>query len=171
MNKIIFVLTSIIVLSTWIFTSDSFCAGEKAPDKPKIAAPKADTPNAKPSKKEMTRDEMLAELKDSFDEADELFNMIHGLKAETDKNGKVYYMIGGVKLEDMENEDLSNLLIKVRQVLVKIRTERIQNQLETVERIHNLQRVVVPSQAPAAPATPRSAPRTPQAPPSPPRRY
>ncbi len=137
--------------------------------------PKTEPPKALRNieKEEMTRDEMFADLKESIEEDDEIFDMVPELKAEKDKDGKFYYTFKGIRLEKLSKEDLDKLLARVNQVLVKLRTDRIQNQLETVKRVQNIQRMSASPQVQQPPRTPSqgpSAPRTPSAPPASPSR-
>ena len=150
---------------------------QKAAPAPKAEAPKAEGLKAPVEKKEMTRDEMLADLKESLSEDDEIFDVVPELKAVKEKDGKVYYTFKGMKLEELSKEDLDKLLVRVHQTVVRMRTDRIQRQLETVRRTQNLQGLSATPQAPPkvqqpprAPSQPASPPRLPAAPPPPSRR-
>ena len=129
-------------------------------------------------KKELTRDEMLVELKDDLaDSSDELFEVMPFIKAEKGADGKFTYTCQGVKLDDLSEEELKSLFLKVRQANTKLRTERIQHQLETVRRAQELANSVATSkpqmpaavpQPPRVPQTPAPAPKPPSPPPEPP---
>jgi hypothetical protein len=137
-------------------------------EQPKAAAtakaeePKATTePKATPAKKEMTKEEMIARLKKEFASSDDIFNFIQGLKAEKDKEGHITYTFNGIRIEDMSKEDLDKLLIRTHQVAVKLRTERIQQQLKTIKQTQGVQRIPTPPQPARIPSAVSSPPRPP----------
>ncbi len=155
-------------------------SAKKVPVKPKEALPK-------PIKKEYTKAEMIADIRDDIGTHDEILGSIPGIRAEKDEKGGVSYIYNDVRLEDMSKEDLLPLFQKVRQFAIKLGTERIQRQLETVRRVQaasGIARggVATPPRPPASPQIPRasstppappsslSAPRTPSLPPSAPQR-
>ena len=125
----------------------------------KAEARKVEAPKANTAKKAMTREGKIAELTEDFASTDELFSVVQGLKAEKDKLGKVSYTFKGMKVENLSEEDMDKLLTQVKQALVKIRSDRITKQLETVkqaQRIHDMTR-----SAPISISTPAQPPRTP----------
>lgn len=174
-NRIIFAAV-IMVLSLAVFAGDGFGEDEKqgVPQKvknaPQAAANKAEAPKARVPKKDMTREEMVLELKEELKYGEELFDLFPDMKSKKGDDGNVYFTFKGVKIEDMPKEDIDNLLTKVRQALIKIRTDRIERQLEIVRRVERLNSAAAPPQGPRVPAAPPSAPRAPSRPPSPPRR-
>jgi hypothetical protein len=199
-NQKILIVTTVISLMLGIFASDGLCREEKAGILQKIktaynnfrkkrdlqkaeaqprtilpeaGAEKTALPETKLEKKEMTQDETLADLKESIGENDELFDIIPELKSEKDTGGKFHYTFNGIKLEELSKEDLGKLATRVRQTLVKLRTDRIERQLETVRRVQNIQRIPAPTQVqqpPRIPSQPSSPPKGPPAPPAPPSR-
>jgi hypothetical protein len=133
----------------------------------KVAAPKIESPKDK----EMTKDQILAELKRDLADNDELLNVVPGLKASVSKDGSIVYAYNSVALDELSREDLSGLYSRVSRSLVKIRTDRIRGQLETVRQAERLRGAVNPPQPSRIPAAPPSVPRTPPSPPpAPPRR-
>lgn len=147
-------------------------AAKEAP-KPKIAQPKAVQPEETQPKEvqprtvmyaEMTKEEMLSEIKDDLETVDEIFDAVPGLKAEKDKDGKIFYTYNGVKLGEMGKEELGGLFTKVSQSATRFRTERIQRQLETVRRTERLTTKLAPT-TPAAPSGPSQTSRIPTPPP------
>lgn len=144
-NRIIFAAV-IMVLSLAILAGDGF--GAEAP-------------------KDMTREEMISELKEELKFNEELFDLFPDIKSKKDGDGNIYFTLKEIKIEDMPKEDIDNLLIKVRQALTKIKTDRIERQLEIVRRVERLNRAASPLQSPRAPAAPPSSPSVPSAPPSP----
>lgn len=142
-------------------------SGTRSLPAPQAAANKAEAPKARVSKKDMTREEMVLELKEELKYNEELFDLFPDMKSKKGDDGNVYFTFKGVKIEDMPKEDIDNLLTKVRQALTKIKTDRIERQLEIVRRVERLNRAAAPLQSPRAPAAPPSAPSVPSAPPSP----
>jgi len=147
---------------------------KEAADQP--AAPKAELKD-----KEVTREEMLAELKEDLVDNDEVFDAVPELKADAGQDGGVLYTYAGTALDKLSKEELNKLYGRVRQALVKIRTDRIQQQLEIVKQVSttNVARggAAVPSRPPElpqiprmtpVPSTPPSVPSVPRTPPSPP---
>jgi len=170
----------VVMLSFGLFAA--YAIGEKKKD---IESPKADLPQAiapeakpeeketaeaKPKEKEATKDQMLAELKEDFSDNDELFDVIQGLKASTGKDGNAVYTYNNTALDELSKEDLANLYNMARRALVKIRTDRIQRQLEISRQAERLQRTANPPQPPRIPAAVPSPPRTPPQPPPVPQR-
>jgi hypothetical protein len=121
-------------------------------------------------KKEMTKDETLAQLKKEIATSDEIFNAVQGLKSEKDSKGNIIYTLNGVTIDNLSKEDLDKLLTRVRQSLVKIRTDRIQKQLETVKRAQGPRVIFAPPQPARTPPNPTPPARVPQAPPTLPKR-
>ena len=125
---------------------------------------------AEPAKKELTKSEVLDNLKGKLEHNDEVFDMIPELKAQKDSEGKESYTLKGVKLDDLTKEDLYKLLMRVNQAVTKIQTDRIQKQLENIRQAQNAQRMAAPPAPPRIPAAPPSAPRIPPSPPPTPQR-
>ncbi len=138
-------------------------ASRKTP--PQAAASKAQTPV-----KEVTKEEMLSELREDLADNDELFDAVPGLKASAGQNGNAVYTYKDIVLDELSKEDLTKLYSRVNQALVKIRTDRIQRQLETIRQVERFQRPANPPQPPRIPVAPPSAPRTLQSPPPAPQR-
>jgi len=144
-----------------VMVSDGFCKEEKTqPAKPEE--------KKAPEKKEMTRDEVLAVLKSDLAKSDEIFDVIPELKLVKGPQGETYYTYNGIRLEDMSKEDADKLLVRVRQNLTRLNTERIQMQLESARSAERL-RAISPPRAPLVPAAIPQPPRTPPSPPSAPR--
>ena len=135
----------------------------------KAESAKAGSPAGKAEKKgrsveDMSKEEILADLKSDLEDPAELMGVVPELKSSTDQSGKTVLTFKGAALDKLSKEDLSGLYIRVRQNITRIRTERIERQLETVRRVERLQKVSAPSQpAQALPVVP-SAPRAPSAP-------
>lgn len=142
-------------------------------------------PGPEKPQKELTREEILDRLKFELSAEDEVFSMIPDLKAEKGAKGEAVYRYRGDKIEELSDEKLKNIFTKVNQAVIKIRTERVNQQLAVIQNAQNLQnqqramaianqsRVIVtpppvPAPPPQAPRAPQI-PRPPQPPPAPPR--
>lgn len=141
----------------------------------KQAAPKAK------KAKDMTAEELAADITDMLDTDDEIMSFVPGLKKEKDQLGNVFYTYMGLRLERLPREKLENLFRRVRQERVRLRTERITRQLESIrqaqqaaaiaQQASRIPRVVTPPpQPPRIPSSPAQTqiPKTPQLPPTPP---
>jgi len=137
------------------------------------------------TREDMTKEEILADIKDDLKNGEEIFNTLQGLKAEKDSGDKIFYTFNDVKLEDMTREELASLAGKIGQIAVRFRTERIQSQLNIAKRAGIagppaavvvpgqggaalVPRIVQPSQQPLRNTTPPLVSRPPSAPPAPP---
>ena len=136
---------------------------------PKAAAVKAAAPKTQTKHIETTKEEMIAELKKDLAGTKGVFSMIPELKSVISQDGKAAYTYGGVALEDLSKEDIVKLLSRVRQALVKIKTDRIQRQLEIAKQVEKFQGATdvrqpsrVPVAAPSVPKSPPSLSPTPQ---------
>ena len=136
-------------------------AGAVKAEPAKIETPVGEIEKKGTMKKDMTKEEILAGLKDDLADPDDLMAVMPELKVGADQNGKIIQTYKGVALDKLSKEDLSSLYIRVRQNLTRMRTERIERQLETVRRIERLQGVATPPQPPRVPSAPLSAPGAP----------
>ena len=132
-----------------------------------------------PVKPEKTKEEMLTDIKNNLKAYDEIFNSMPALKAQKDEAGNFFYTYKGIKLEDMSAEDLKKISLRIGQLAVKIRTENIQRQLNTIKNAQKLQgagsqgapgAVRTPAQPPHVPPSVPAVPKAPPAPPASPRR-
>lgn len=114
------------------------------------------------SRKAMTKEELLVDLKDDLEGADEIFKIVPELKLEKNKDGTSFYTYKGVKLDDMAKEDLEGLSAMIGQHLSRIRVERIERQLETVRRTQEMNRLAAPTKPPVPPSSLQSPPVIPQ---------
>lgn len=126
------------------------------------AAPKAAAIKTAATKAaEMTKDQMLAKLKESIASTDEIFEVIKELRTVISKDGKISYTYNGIALDSISKEDMAKLFSRVRQALVKIRTDRIQKQLEITRKVERLQSAADVRQPSRLPASPPSLPKSP----------
>jgi len=151
--------------------------------KKEVAAAKKSVPAQKIKKseppqkqlKDMSKEEIISGMVRTLDREDSILSMIPGLKEETGEGGKGYYTYHGTGLDDLDKETLENIYVRVHQEGLRIRTGKLERQLETVRKVEAVQRVSRPPVPPAVnapPQTPRPAqpPSRPPAPPAPPRR-
>lgn len=136
---------------------------------PKAVSPRLELPQAvaakdMPKDKEVTREEMLAELKEDLSDNDEVLDVIPELRSISGQGGNAMHTYKNTPLDDLSKEDMADLYGRVRQALVKIRTDRVQKQLETIRQVNRLQGITTPPKTPSSLATPSSAPRTPAIP-------
>jgi len=131
----------------------------------KVEKSKAAVSEARAEVAEMTKGEMLAALKEDLADNNEIFDMVPELKATVShQDGKTVYTFNGAALESLSKEDLTNLFGRVRNALVKIRTDRIQKQLETIKQVERLRVITSPRQPPHAPSATPSVPKIPSSP-------
>lgn len=123
-----------------------------------------------PKNKEMTREDVLAELKKDIVDNDEVFDAVPELKTGADQDENVVYVYNDKALDELSREDLDKLYSRVRRALVKIRTDRIERQLGLAKQTEKLRNVANLQQPPRIPAAPPSAPKVPAPPPSAPQR-
>jgi hypothetical protein len=149
-----------------LLANSAYCEDKKQPQP-------SEGPKVVYEKKEMTKGEILAEIKDKLGSDEEAVGMIPELKAQKGVGGNTYYTFKGVKLDDMPKKDLAELLKRVDQVIVKIQTDRIQQQMESIRQSQNIPRVIAPLPSVTQPPRPATAPpSTPNAvlpPPAPPK--
>lgn len=126
------------------------------------------------AKKELTKQELVAHLKMMLEHEDEVLSFIPELKKEKDAKGNISYLYKGKKIEDIDEKSLRGLYSRTQNELTRIRTERLNKQLESIRRADQaaraaqqasrIPRVVTPPQQPPSP------PQIPKQPPQPPRK-
>lgn len=133
-------------------------------------APAAVPKVAPPAKKTYTKEEMIAHIKETLDHEEEILNFIPGLKKATTEKGESLYTFEGAKLEELNNEKFDKLFSRVNQEATRIRTDRLNRQLETIRRAQQITSAAGgPARVPAPPPQPPrvySAPNIPHTPPS-----
>jgi hypothetical protein len=142
----------------------------------------------KKSREEVTVAELAEYIGDLMEMEEEAINQIPEMKRVSERDGKSYYTYNGAKLADLDMETINKLYNRVQAEITKIRTDRIQRQLdnirqaqqatqaaqqasraaETVRLQQQVPRVSTPP--PTPPSQPPTPPRTPSPPPQPPRR-
>jgi|GEM_PF-1818450 hypothetical protein len=112
-------------------------------------------PKAQSKDKEKTKEEMIADINRNLGSIDEILEVMPALKADKDQAGKIFYTYNGVKIEQLSKDDLQRLHTLVGQLATKLRTERIQRQLETVARVQAINNRATGARAvPVAPPAP-----------------
>lgn len=157
------------------FQKKEVAVGKK--DAPAREAKKPEPPRKE--RKDMTKTELADDIIDNLDREDSILDMVPGLEKRTSPDGKEYYTYQGTRLEDLDKDTLDKIFGRVRNEALRIRTDNINRQLETVRRANSIRAAAVP-QAPrppvpaaiAPPQPPRAVqpPSKPPAPPAPPRR-
>ena len=142
----------------------------KAPPAPDIAAVAGEKAAQAVEKKkiilDMTKGELIEDIIETLDSEEEVFDYVPEIKKAQDPAGKDLYTYSGARLEELEKDLLEKIWTRVHQTATRIRTERIQDQLETIRQIENLRRATPPPQPPPQP--PRIPPSPPRIPPQPP---
>ncbi len=130
---------------------------------------------------EMTPIMMAERIAETLLHEDEILNFIPGLKKEKVSDGKDFYTYQGVKIDELDKEKLQELYNKVNNEAVRIRTERLNRQLESINQAHQAtiaaqqalrvpRPVAPPPQPPPTNPTVVQPPKPPPMPPVPPRR-
>lgn len=118
--------------------------------------------------KDMSKTEIIQEIKDEVDSEEDILEQIPKLKRQKDKDGKdVYsYLIEGkqINLENADEKILRTLITQMAEKAGQIRFNAIKEQQEQLRTIRSAGAVSRPPQAPSRP------PPVPQRPPAPPRR-
>lgn len=125
----------------------------------------------------MTSAELAEHIKGMLEHEDEILNFIPDLKKEKDSAGNIFYTYQGLKIENMDKERLDKLFSRIQNEAVRVRTERLNKQLESIrqaqqasiaaQQASRVPTVVTPPRPPQPPPTP---PKPPPPPPAPPRR-
>ena len=122
-------------------------------------------------RKDMTKGELAADIADNLEEDDSILNLVPGLEKKSDPEGREYYTYQGVKLEDLDIDTLDNIFGRVRNESLRLRTDRLNRQIDTVRRASAIRTAVPQVSRPPVPPrinTPPQAPRSVQPPPRPP---
>lgn len=172
-------------LKNKIFAKKEAVPAVKEKAKPAVSEP---APNLPLPKKTYSKEEMTARIKNILDTEEELLNFIPGLKKAATEKGESFYTYEGLKLEELDKKKLSKIFTRVRQEATRIRTSRLNSQLENIRRNQQLTaaagggaprvpvmppqppRVYTPPSIPPAPPSVPQPPRAPAQPPAPPRR-
>lgn len=141
-----------------------------------------DKPAAKPvTPHEMTKEMLLSAVVGTLDSDGEIMNFIPELKKQPTPDGKWFYTYHGIELSELEKDTLEKVSARVHNEAARIRAERLNRQLESIQRAH--QNIVAaqqtfrppvvttppqPPKQPMIPQQPPSAPQVPKAPQLPP---
>jgi len=174
-NKIVLVFT------VCLFALTSLSLKVEATAKVTPAAQAKEGP-AVPKKavKDMTKADVTEEIKRILGREEEIINLIPGFKMERDDKGNIYYTYNGVRLEKLDKGELDKILGRTKNEAVRIRSERLNQQLETIRRAQQLNAgvqqaarpptvpVPPPPQPPRVPQPPQTVNQPPKTPPAPP---
>lgn len=139
-----------------------------------VKAPAAPVKEVVKEIKKLTRSEILADLKDDLASEDEIFNYVRGLGKAKGPDGKETFTFKkgdkDLPIDELDEDTLRKLSASVNQIVTKLRTDRIQDQLETIRQAQKIQSVTRAPVAPAStnrqtlPKTPPSVPSVPKVP-------
>ncbi len=150
----------IVLLSLFLLAFSSSAAISADPAKGQIKQ------SAQPAKsKEMSKDDLVTQIEGTINRLQDVLNYVPGLKKVTDNAGKVTYLYQDKKLQDLSKEQLIRLNSRINSEAVRIRTDRLTRQLESISRANKMAN----QRAPAAPPSVYVPPRAPSAPPSQPK--
>jgi len=114
----------------------------------------------------MTKAEIADRITKVLDRRKEVLNFVQGLSKEKDAEGNEFYTFQGIRIAGLERAVMEKLYIRVRQEAVRINTERLTKQIESINRANQLSRAA--QQLPQVPGVPRvitAPPRPPALPP------
>jgi len=113
---------------------------------------------SKKQRKDMTKAELAADITKNLNREESILNMIPGLEKKSGPEGKEYYTYKGTKLEDIDRDTLDKIFGKVRSEALRLRTDKVNRQIETVHRVNAV------SQIPKLPIVPQTIVTPPQVP-------
>lgn len=133
----------------------------------------------KEARKDLSNAVVAKLITGTLDHEVKVVNFIPGLKKEKDEAGKNFYTLQGVRLENLNRKELDALFNKIQNEATRIRTERLNAQLESIRQAEQANRAAQqasristvtapPPQPPKAPPIPPAAQQIPKAPPPPP---
>ena len=158
-SKIIFAA----LFLTAFLVSSGYCA-ETSPAQTKTPEPAKAAPQ-----KELTKAEKIDLINHDLASFPEILGVIPDIKKSADAAGKATYTYQGKKIEDLDNDQFAKLYARVSNETVRLRTDRMNRQLETIrrtEQINRQNRQIM--QLPRMPAIPPQPPKIPKSPPPPP---
>ena len=153
----------------WFLISSGFCADDK-PVQPKPAEHEkpAELKKAAEPEKPLTRADKLKSIQGNLENLPEILSFVPGIKKEADAAGKATYTYQGKKIEDLDDEQLGKLYARVGNEGVRLRTERLNRQLDTIRRAEQVNRqnrqLMLPPRVPTPPYQPPKIPQIPQTP-------
>ena len=162
--KIIFIT----LFLTAFLASPGNCADTSSVQPKTTEAVKKTEPAA--PKKELTKADKVGLIKSDLDSFPEILGFVPDIKKETDAAGKASYTYKGKKIEELDNDQLEKLYARVSNETVRLRTDRINRQLDTIRRAEQINRQNRQlMQTPRVPTPPPQPPKIPKLPPAPPK--
>ena len=131
-----------------------------------VKAEEAKEDGEKPRAK-FTKKEILEHLNGVLEYEEGVLGFVKELKKDKDENGKVFYRYLGTRLEDLDEETLNTVFVRVQNEAGRIRAERLNKQLENIQQAQRATLAAQQAQR-AAFTPPQPPPRPPQPPPQPP---
>ncbi|GEM_PF-5023667 len=140
---------------------------------PSSAAPAGTQAPASPIDKKLkqfSKEEYLEHIKGILDYNRELLDFIQEVKKVKGPDNKEYYALNGTNIDNLDVDALQKLYLRIQNEYVRIRTERINKQMETIlqaqRAAQQAQQAARVSAVPAAPQQPYRPPLPPTPPPS-----
>ena len=134
---------------------------------------KAETPRK--ARKDMTKSELADIIVRDLDREESILNLVPGLEKKSDSEGKEYYTYNGTKLEGLDRDTLDKIYGRVRNEALRLRTDKLNRQIETVRRVNSTRvmvpqvpRTAIPPKINVPPQTPARTVQPPSRPPAPP---
>lgn len=163
MRTILKISCAVSILAVFFVTS--VLAEDKNPQSP---TPKTAAPGQK-DKRAFTHAELLEHLIGILEHERDIINLVPGLKEIAgSKDKEVSYAYQGTPIDKLDQEKLDKLYVKVQNEAVRIRTDRLNKQLESLRQsqqaIRNAQQAAQPPVIPAPPPKPPYVPPVPQNP-------
>lgn len=150
------------------------------PAAPAVAKPAATKPaTVQKSVGDMTQEELLSAMKKTLDSNKDILNNIPEIKKERAPDGKEYYTYKGMSIDALDKDTLRKVIVRVRNENIRLRTERINRQLDNIKKSGPVgggahmgipPTVKLPPQTPRVIVTPPMPPKVPKVPPTPPKR-
>ena len=172
MKKIILIIAVFIISTASLVLAAEKVVEKKAADK-KAVEKVAPSPSKEEVKKMPNR--ALAErIKGMLIREKGVINFVPGLKEMQDADKNIYYTYNGTKLEDLDNATLNRIFNRVRNEALRLRTERLQKQLNAMKQGQRIGGAAVGPKIPQIsaasrlPSQPPQTPRIPKAPTAPP---
>ncbi|MDO8525584.1 MAG: hypothetical protein Q7S07_03760 [Candidatus Omnitrophota bacterium] len=166
-SKTIFAISFLMIF----LASSGICADTKSPEAKAPEPSKPDRSSSAAPDKELTKREMVDRINSNLDSFPEILNFVPGLKKETGPAGKITYTYHGKNIGALEAEQLSGIYSRVNNESVRLRTDRINRQLDNIRRIDEINRQNRQLiRTPKIPTPPPRLPKIPRIPPALPRR-
>lgn len=114
----------------------------QAAERAKVVVPAVVVPATTPAaeKKEMTREDMVARVREMCQYHPDMIPTIPGL-AVKEVDGKKTYEFNGKKLEDLDKETITNLFGEANRFVSFKNTQRFEQQMKTIKQIDDINKM------------------------------